>query len=141
MLGLEQRILAKPCHFAVEQVVAVAKRLAHLGIGAQCEDAAVYVDGRVILHGAAVGGCNLVVGVAIGLKQLAGGAEQCGTLPVAQPPQGRAALLARKREACCQVKPAGVHANQFIAKDRIQQRCAGTGTGLPTTAEKVGELL
>jgi hypothetical protein len=56
VLALEERVLAQARRLAVQQVAPVAQAGAQLGVGAQGEEAAVDVHGRVVLDGAAVGG-------------------------------------------------------------------------------------
>ena len=103
MLRLEQRVFAQAHHVGVYQMVALAQRFAEFGVSAQGKDAAVNVHRRVVLHRAAVGGGDLVIGVAVGLQHLDGGAQQGGTLAVVQGAQGSAAGVAGKGKASGQV--------------------------------------
>ncbi|MNT29012.1 hypothetical protein D3C72_1647360 [compost metagenome] len=139
MLRLEQWILAKAGGLAIEEVMAVAERVAQLCIRAQREDAAVDVDRRIVLHGSAVGGGDLVIGVAVGLQHLDDLGQQRGALAVGQCAQCGATLFAGEGETGRKVEPGGIHAHQLIAQHRIEQRRAGTAAGLPLAAEVVGK--
>ena len=137
MLRLEQRVFAQAHHVGVHQVVALAQRFAELGVGAQGKDAAVNVHRRVVLHRAAVGGGNLVIGVAVGLQHLDGGAQQGGALAVVQGAQGSAAHVAGKGKASGQIKPGGVHPHQGRAQNRVYQGAARAGAMRPLAAKVV----
>jgi hypothetical protein len=139
VLRLEQRVLAQALGLAVEQVLALAQALAELGVVGQRVDAAVDVDRRVVSHRAAVGGGDLVIGVAPGLQHL----HRLGQQGRARSP-GRAAprrLLAREGEAGAQVQAGGVHAHQLMAQHGVEQRRAGAAAGDPAAAEVVGEAV
>ncbi|MNT26334.1 hypothetical protein D3C72_1619000 [compost metagenome] len=139
MLRLEQRILAQPRGLAVKQVAAVAERIAQLCVCAQRKDAAIDIDCGIVLHGAAVRGGNLVIGIAVGLQHLDEVGQQRGALAVGQRAQRGTALLAREGKAGGEVQAGRVDPHQFIAQHGIEQRRAGTAAGLPFAAEIVGK--
>ena len=139
VLGLEQRVFSQAAGLAVHQVAPLAQAFAHLGVLAQGEDAAVNVHGRVVLHRAAVGGGDLVVGVAVGLQHLDHGRQHLAALRVAQRPQGGAASLTRKGKGRGQVQAGGVHADQLGAQHRVEQHGACARAALPAAGHEVGE--
>ena len=139
MLALEQGVLAQARGLAVHQEAAVGKRQTQLGIGAQREDAAVHIDGGVVLHRAAVRGADVAVGVAVGLQHLGDSGQHLGALGVAHRAQCGTALFAGEAESGGQVQPGGVHAHEFGAQHRIEQRRAGAAAGLPAAGDKIGK--
>jgi hypothetical protein len=72
VLALEQRVFAQAGRVAIGQVVHVTQTVAQFGVGAQREDAAVHVHRSVVLDRAAVGGGDVVIGIAVGLQHLHG---------------------------------------------------------------------
>ena len=66
-------------------------------------------------------------------------AQQGGALAVAQRAQRGAAVLAGEGKAFGERKAGVVHADQGLARHRVQQGGAATGAGLPATGQKVGE--
>jgi len=78
----EQRVLAEPRGIAVDQVAPLSQRVAKLGIGAKREDAAIDIHGGIVAHGAAVGGGDFVIGIAVGLQDLDDGGQHGGALAV-----------------------------------------------------------
>ena len=117
----------------------IAQRCAPFGVLAQRVNAAIHIHGRVVLHGAAVGGRYLVIRVAVGLQHRRHIGQQLGALGVAHGAQGLAAALSRKGKGCGQVQPRGIDTYQRRAQHRVQQRAALTRTGLPATCNMIGE--
>jgi hypothetical protein len=78
VLALEQRVFAQAGGVAIGQVVRSPKPSPSLGVGAQREDAAVHVHGGVVFDRAAVGGGDLVIGIAVGLQHLDHGRQHAG---------------------------------------------------------------
>ena len=139
MLGLKGRVFGHADALAVEQQLGVAQGRALLGVVAQGEDGAVDVHTRVFGHGAAVGGGDLVVGVAVGLQHFGDFCQKGCALAIAQGAQRRAALFAGKGKALGQVDARARYAGQFGAQHRVKHRGAFACAGLPAACEKVGE--
>jgi hypothetical protein len=131
VLRLEHGILAQACGLTVEQVAPVAQRVGQPRIRRQRVDRTVDVDGRVVLHGAAVGGGDVVVGIAVRLQHLHHLGQQLAAPAVGEGAQRGAAVLAGVGVAGRHVQALGVHADQLGAQDRIDQRRAATLAGLP----------
>ena len=139
MLRLEQRVFAQTHHVGVHQVVAPAQRFAQFGVGTQGKVAAVNIDCRVIFYRAAVGGGDVVIGVAIGLQDLDGRRQHGGALAVAQRAQRGASGVAGKGKAFGQIQPGGVHPHQRRAQHGVRQGSARTGAMRPLAAKVVGK--
>ncbi|MCY1309850.1 hypothetical protein D9M70_599860 [compost metagenome] len=139
MLGLEHRVLGHADALAVEQQLGVAQGLALLGEVAQGEDATIDVHRRVLGGGAAVGGGDLVIGVAVRLEHLHDLAQQRGALPVSECSQGGTALFACEGKTFGQVQPGAAHAHQRRAQHRVEQRAAVAGAVLPAAGEEIGK--
>jgi len=74
VLRLKQDVFGQSSGLAVVQKMHIAQTLAHLGVGAQGVNATVHVHRGVVFHGTAVGGGDVVVGIAVGLQDFRGGA-------------------------------------------------------------------
>ena len=139
VLRRKQRVFAQAGGLAIAHEVAVAQRFAQLGVGAQREDGAVNVHRRVGFDGAAVGGGDVVVGVAVGLQHLDRRCQQGSAFAVAQGAQGSAAVRAGKVKTAHQVQAGGVHAHQFGPQHGVGQRGACAAAVLPLATQVVGK--
>ena len=105
----------------------IAQGCTPFGVLTQGVDAAIDIDGRVALHGAAVGDGNFVIRVAVGLQHGGQVGQQLGTLGMAQRAQGLATGFAGKGKGGGQIQARGIDTDQWRAQHGIQQCAAGPG--------------
>jgi hypothetical protein len=84
-------------------------------------------------------GGDIVISLSVGLQDFRGGAQQGGALSVREFTQGGATLLACKGKCGRQVKPSGIHPDQFSAQHGVVQSRACTLACLPLSADEIGE--
>jgi hypothetical protein len=141
VLALEQRVFAQAGRVAIGQVVHITQAVAQFGVGAQREDAAVHIHRGVVLDRAAVGGGNVVIGIAVGLQHFHGLGQQGGALFVGECAQGGTAFFAGEAEGLGQIDAGGVDAYQFGAENGVEQGGARAGACLPAASDEVFKQL
>ena len=109
MLRLKQGVFAQTCRLAIQHEVLVAQRLTHFGVGSQGINATVNVHRCVVFNCATVGGCNIVIGIPIGLQNLDGCGQHASALAIGEGAQCLAPLLASKIETGNEIQSSGIN--------------------------------